>query len=156
MKRLWGLVGLVLLTFSGAAVTLAQGATPGFTAGSLVGVTVFPGIGTFVGHSGTYEGHVVIEPIEATAPEGLKEDSWFNVTGFHGSVCLATTPPLCAVTFSPVDAWISVHFGDEPNKPVATVLVTSGDLRLILPWGVSDPLKLMKIVGGEVVQLRFQ
>jgi hypothetical protein len=82
-----------------------------------------------VGASGTFQGHVVLEPIPAPPPavsDGCKEDSEFLVSNFTGSL-VATGPavgpvPLVLVATQPINARLQVHFGPEPSRPLLTFL----------------------------------
>ncbi len=106
----------------------------------------------FVGASGTFQAHVVLEPIAAPPPavsDGCKEDSEFVVSGFTGSV-VATGPavgpvPLVLVAVQPISASLQVHFGPEPSRPLFT-------FRSDTP--VQGSLGTVQIVGGQVISIQ--
>jgi hypothetical protein len=104
--------------------------------------------------TGTFQGHVVWQPITAALSDGCHENSRFTVEGFTGIVFvegpLATTLfghspfPLLVVT-QPTTASLQVHFGDEPSKPVLTFRSN----RPVLLLG--QPVQFVQIVGLEII-----
>ena len=108
-----------------------------------------------VGLTGSYEGHVVFQPLAAGPPalaEGCKESSRFTLTNFTGRL-IATLPQLGQVTVldtgtQPINATLTIHFGTEPNKPILTF---RSDRPVTTIFGT---VQFIQIVGGQVVQAR--
>jgi len=104
--------------------------------------------------TGTFQGHVIWQPITAALSDGCHENSRFIVAGFTGIVFvegpLATTLfghspfPLLVVT-QPTTASLQVHFGNEPSKPVLTFRSN----RPVLLLG--QPVQFVQIVGLEII-----
>jgi len=121
----------------------------------------------FVLGTGTYEAHIVFEPIPAPSPaisDGCKEDSRFTVYNFQGTLFVAGPvatqlypPPLppcpCPIlsTIGPTNVSLQVHFGPEPNRPMLT-LRSDVPVLFFPPGGLpSVPVRLLQIVGLQVI-----
>jgi hypothetical protein len=108
-----------------------------------------------VGASGTFQGHVILEPIAAPPPtvsDGCKEDSEFVVSGFTGSVVAAGPAlgpvPLVLVAIQPINARLQVHFGPELSRPLLT-------FRSDTPvQGSLGTVRFVQIVGGQIISTR--
>jgi hypothetical protein len=105
-----------------------------------------------LGASGTFRGHVVLEPVPAPPPavsDGCKEDSTFTVSGFTGTL-VASGPavgpvPVILTATQPIDASLHVHFGSEPSRPLLTF---HSDTPVQGSFGT---VTFVQIVGGQVV-----
>ena len=108
-----------------------------------------------LGASGTFRGHVVLEPVPAPPPavsDGCKEDSNFTLSGFTGTL-VATGPavgpvPVNLTATQPIDASLHVHFGPEPSRPLLTF---QSDTPVQGSFGT---VTFVQIVGGQVVVSR--
>lgn len=123
------------------------------------------------GTTGTAHGDILFVPKAAPEPaisDGCKENSRFVVTDFLGQLTLTSAAPLpfgpitlppdtpitvlATFTSQPINARLGVHFGPEPNEPVITF--RSDEPVLFLPGILNQPVRILQIVGAEVIQLQ--
>ena len=114
--------------------------------------------------TGTYEAHIVFEPILAPPPaisDGRKEDSRFTVRNFQGRLFVAGPvaaqlglrqfPNPILATTQATNANLEVHFGPGPNRPMLTL---RSDVPVIFfPPGGQPPVlvRVLQIVGLQVI-----
>lgn len=148
----------------------APPATPVNLAGILSPISPLPILNSpgllqaFVLGTGTFEAHIVFEPIPAPPPaisDGCKEDSRFTVYNFMGTLFVAGPvaqqlglpqyPNPILSTIQSTNASLEVHFGPEPNRPMLT-LRSDVPVLFFPPGGLPPvPVRLLQIVGLQVI-----
>jgi len=108
---------------------------------------------------GTFQGHVVWQPLTASLSDGCQENSRFTVEGFVGSVVImgplavtkfGASPFVLLSATQPTNASLQVHFGDQPSKPVLTFQSDQPVTFFGLPAGPVQ-VQLVQIVGLDIV-----
>jgi len=150
------LLGPVPAAAAPPSVACGPAATTTRLAGTFPATLPFPQLqATLVGLTGSYTGHVVLQPVAAPPPalaEGCQENSHFVLTGFTGRL-IATLPQLGTVVVldtgpQPINATLELHLGAESNRPLLTF---RSDRPVATIFGV---VQFVQIVGGQVVHSR--
>lgn len=120
---------------------------------------------TLDGITGTFQGHVVFEPLAAPPPalsDGCKEDSQFTVEGFTGSITaigplalalFGSSPATVLLTTQSTNAKLQVHFGENPNNPQLTFRSDVPVLFLVQP-GQFVPVRFVQIIGLQIITIK--